>query len=176
MTVLYVDDDNNDLALFAAAAEKTDLDIWVHTATAVREAVEMLEGQGRYADRSLHPLPDLILLDLVMPSQSGFDFLQWHHDSAFRSIPVIVFCGSSYEDDRERALTLGASFFVEKPPGFDELQQVVRRLWSFGMSLRRGTPAQDHPPKSEASKKTETRRTILEPAPRNLRGTRPGHR
>jgi CheY-like chemotaxis protein len=161
LTVLYVDDDRNDLALFAAAAEKTDLDIWVHTATAVEQAIEMLEGRGSYADRSLHPLPDAILLDLVMPAQGGFDFLQWHHDSAFKSIPVIVFCGSSSELDRQRALTLGAIFFVEKPAGFDELQQVVRRLWSFGMNLRRGT-AQENP-----AAKPERRRTkeIRNPKP-----------
>jgi CheY-like chemotaxis protein len=137
LTVLYVDDDHNDLALFGAAAERTDLDLWVQTASAVDQAIEMLEGRGSYADRSLHPLPDVILLDLVMPAQSGFDFLQWHHDSTFSSIPVIVFCGSSYEDDRQRALTLGAQFFVEKPANFDDLQQVVRRLWSFGMNVRR---------------------------------------
>jgi CheY-like chemotaxis protein len=109
----------------------------------------MLEGRGIYTDRSMHPLPDVILLDLVMPAQGGFDFLQWRHDSPFKSIPVIVFCGSSYEVDRQRALTLGANCFVEKPAGFGELQQVVRRLWSFGMNLRRGTGAEKGGSKDE---------------------------
>jgi two-component system response regulator len=149
LRVLYVDDDYNDLALFGVAAEKTDLDIWVHTATAVEQAVEMLEGRGSYADREMHPLPDVILLDLLMPPQSGFDFLEWHHRSAFKSIPVIAFCGSSDEADRQRALALGASLFIEKPAGFEELQQVVRRIWSFGMKLRPGTTPENRGAKSE---------------------------
>jgi CheY-like chemotaxis protein len=173
LTVLYVDDDHNDLALFGAAAERSDLDIWVQTASAVDQAIEILEGRGAYADRSLHPLPDVILLDLVMPAQSGFDFLQWHHDSAFESIPVIVFCGSSYEDDRQRALTLGAHFFVEKPASFDELQQVVRRLWSFGMSLRHASLAENPAGKARGGKaenragKSEGRRAKGEGKPKS---------
>lgn len=140
LTVLYVDDDHNDLALFGVAAEKTNLDIRVHTATAAQQAVELLEGRGSYADRAMHPLPDVILLDLLMPAQSGFEFLEWHHHSAFKSIPVIVFCGSSYEVNRQRALTLGAGFFIEKPAGFEDLQGVVRRIWNLGVNLRPGTP------------------------------------
>jgi CheY-like chemotaxis protein len=176
LKVLYVDDDHNDLALFAAAAEKTDLDIWVHTASAVDQAVEMLEGRGNYADRSLHPLPDLILLDLVMPAPSGFDFLQWHFDSAFKSIPVIVFCGSSYEDDRQRALTLGASFFVEKPAGFGELQQVVRRLWSFGMNHRRGAVPESGASRPEGARKPEGRGQVGALTARSTRNVRTGSR
>jgi CheY-like chemotaxis protein len=154
LTVLYVDDDYNDLALFGAAAEKTNLDIWVHTATAVQQAIELLEGRGSYAERAMHPLPDVILLDLLMPPQSGFDFLEWHRHSAFKSIPVIAFCGSSYEVDRQRALALGASFFIEKPAGFEDLQQVVRRIWSLGMKLRPGTAPENRGPKSEVRSST----------------------
>ncbi len=134
-----MDDDYNDLALFGAAAERTNLNLWVQTATAVQQAIELLEGRGSYADRAMHPLPDVILLDLLMPAQGGFEFLEWRRHSAFKSIPVIVFCGSSYEVNGQRALALGASFFIEKPAGFDDLKQVVRRIWSFGVNLRPGT-------------------------------------
>jgi len=136
LRVLYVDDDHNDLALFEAAAEKTDLDIWVYTVTSARQAVELLEGRGLYADRSLHPLPDVILLDLMMPSKTGFDFLEWRRRSPYSSVPVIVFCGSAYEANRQRAMTLGANLYLEKPTGFEELQRVVRTIWEF-MANRR---------------------------------------
>ncbi len=137
LRILYVDDDHNDLALFGAAAEKTDLDIWVYTATGTQQAVEILEGRGAYADRALHPVPDVILLDLMMPGESGFDFLEWRRHSPHAAVPVIVFCGSAYEAHRQRAMALGANLYLEKPAGFDELGQVVRTIWRFAAKRRK---------------------------------------
>ena len=42
-----------------------------------QEAVDYLSGNGRYGDRSAHPLPALVVLDLKMPRMSGFDVLTW---------------------------------------------------------------------------------------------------
>lgn len=54
-------------------------------------------ANGREALRALHggPLPDVILLDLVMPEMSGWEFRQVQtHDPALAGIPVVVVSAS----------------------------------------------------------------------------------
>ena len=79
------------------------------------EAREYLEGRGRYVDRAYYPMPDLIVSDLKMPSQSGLEFLKWLRDqSGFREIPFVMFSGSGLPVDQARATELGAlAYFTE---------------------------------------------------------------
>src|SRR5437868_7102510 len=54
-------------------------------------AVEYVQGSGIYADRDLHPLPDMILLDLRMHRMDGLAVLQiLKGDDATRPIPIVV--------------------------------------------------------------------------------------
>ena len=101
--------------------------------TTGQQAIDYLEAKGAYTDRSLHPLPDVIVLDLVMPLVSGFDFLAWRQPSAvFSSIPVVVFSNSKDPHEAERVITLGANKHILKPADFDEWKRVVREIWDFG--------------------------------------------
>ena len=75
LDILLVDDDRNELALFGVAVDKTDLPIWLQTLVDGEEAIEYLQGHGVYADRSLHPVPNLLLLDLDTRLSRSFDFL-----------------------------------------------------------------------------------------------------
>jgi CheY-like chemotaxis protein len=131
LRILYVDDDHNDLALFGIAIDKLDLDIWLFTVLDGRQAIEYLTGSGDYADRTLHPLPDVILLDLRMSFTSGFEFLEWRRSSTFNSIPVVAFASFVSPADRQRALKLGADLCLTKPVGFEDLKECVRQIWVF---------------------------------------------
>jgi len=133
LQVLLVDDDHNDRAIFGLAAERTDLDLWLQTASSAQQAMEYLEGGGVYADREMHPLPDLLLLDLKMPGMDGFEFLAWLRAlPRFSGLPVIIFSGSEDKHERERAMKLGADHALIKPFGFEEWKTVVREVWEFG--------------------------------------------
>jgi CheY-like chemotaxis protein len=139
LDILLVDDDHSDLALFGIAVDATDLDIWLQTVTDGEQAIDYLEGRGAYADRSMHPVPDLVLLDLDMRLTRGFDFLDWRKASrSFSSLPVVLLSGLTYRGAVETALAMGANTFIAKPSEFENWKAVVRQVWDFGMECRRG--------------------------------------
>ena len=65
---------------------------------------------------ALETIPDLILLDVLMPEKNGFEFiveLKSNHELAH--IPVIFITGLQSEEDEEKGLTLGACDYIQKP-------------------------------------------------------------
>ena len=73
-------------------------------------------------------LPDLILLDMILPYASGFEVLQQlKDDPATRAIPVLVLSTQGGEDDIVRALDVGAEDFLLKPFYARELLARVRK-------------------------------------------------
>jgi DNA-binding response OmpR family regulator len=74
-----------------------------------------LEGKGVYADRTLHPLPDVVVVDLKMPRVSGFDLLAWRKASRlFSSIPIVILSGSKNPAEIKRADEMGANKHIAK--------------------------------------------------------------
>ncbi len=137
LDILRVDDDRDDLALLSIAVDKSDLNICLQTALNGQEAIDYLEGRGPYADRLLHPIPDLVVLDLGMPGVSGFDFLAWRNTSAsFSQLPVIVFTGSHDGATIQKAYAMGADKCLVKPGDFENWRAVVREIWDYGLERR----------------------------------------
>ena len=72
------------------------------------------------------PRPILMFLDLKMPVMSGFEVLEWLRFSGLEPAPrVIVLSGSNDEDDKGRALNLGASEYLVKPITSELLRERV---------------------------------------------------
>src|ERR1700693_616334 len=60
--------------------------------------------------------PDLIIVDLHLPKKTGFDVLAaLPLNPALAKVPVIVLTSSNSENDRRRAVDLGATAFLSKP-------------------------------------------------------------
>lgn len=136
LTVLLVDDDRNDQALFSLAVAQTQSSMAVQCATDGAQAIDYLEGRGEFGDRSLYPLPHLVLLDLKMEIGDGFDFLAWRQrHREFRSLPVILFTGSQYQQDIRRAFEMGATAHVAKPLAFKELLTAIDRIRELALNL-----------------------------------------
>jgi CheY-like chemotaxis protein len=144
LDVLLVDDDRNDLALFGMAADKADVNIWLRTAHSAEQAIEYLEGKGIFCDRALHPVPDLLLLDLIMPGMDGFAFLTWRNTApAFAKLPVIILSGLGDKARVQRGLELGASGYLAKPADFEGWIELARQVWNLGTKhSRSGRPLQ----------------------------------
>ena len=78
-------------------------------------------------------LPDLILLDIMMPDINGFDVLRKIREVS--TVPVIMLTAKGEEDDRIQGLELGADDYITKPFSPRELvsriRAVLRRTQSF---------------------------------------------
>lgn len=76
-------------------------------------------------------LPDVVLLDLILPYASGFDVLRsLQDDPRTRDIPVLVLSCQGGEDEIVRALADGAEDFLIKPFYARELVARVRKVLS----------------------------------------------
>ena len=106
-------------------------------------------GSGRDAlFVARHEKPDLILLDVMMPQMSGFEFMRAYRKE--RDTPVIMLTARVEETDKVIGLELGADDYVTKPFGMAELlariRAVLRRYGQAGETseiLRAGDLAID---------------------------------
>ena len=83
-----------------------------------------------------HQLPELILLDIMLPEEDGLSILQkLRSASATKKLPIIMLTAKNTEYDRVIGLDKGADDFISKPFGMMELVARVRAV------LRRTEPA-----------------------------------
>ncbi len=101
--ILVVEDDSFLLQMYATKLEKAGFE--------VKSAVDGTQGFKKAKD--VHP--DLILLDLVMPSMDGFKVLEeLKVNSETQSIPVIILSNLSEREDVQKCLQLGAVDYIIK--------------------------------------------------------------
>ena len=73
--------------------------------------------------------PDLILLDVVMPGQSGFQFARsLTRDPKYADIPIILCTSKEQETDRVWGIRQGAKAYIVKPVQKAELLEKIRAL------------------------------------------------
>ncbi len=135
-TILLVEDDPNDVLLIQRAFRRASVTNPIQVVGDGEAAVDYLAGRGPYQDRSSHPLPAIMLLDLKLPRRSGFEVLEWlRRQPGLRRLPVVVFTSSALAADIRRAYELGASSYLVKPLEFDSLQNVLRTLGTYWLGL-----------------------------------------
>lgn len=112
--ILVVDDSTTNVVLLEAILDEKGYQI--ETALNAKEAYAIIENES----------PDLILLDLLMPKISGFEFLEeLRKNPKAKNTPVIVVSALADEENVEKILKMGAVDFIKKPI---DLQYLVERV------------------------------------------------
>ncbi len=115
--ILVVDDSKTELYHLSEVLTKRGY--------SVRTAVSGDEAMQRLAE----DLPDLILMDVVMPGQNGFQLTRSiTRDPRYAGVPVIMCTSKSQETDRVWGLRQGARDYVVKPVRGDELVAKIKQF------------------------------------------------
>lgn len=73
-------------------------------------------------------VPDLILLDMLMPKLDGWEFLRVrNHNPLLKKVPVIIVSGGAFASE-QWAADLGAQAFLKKPIDTERMTETVKRL------------------------------------------------
>jgi CheY-like chemotaxis protein len=127
--ILLVEDDRDDAFFLRRAFLRAGLPHPIVDVRNGQQAVNYLSGNTLFADRSLYPLPKLIVVDLKLPVMDGFELLAWlQNQPDFESLPVIVISSSNLDSDRDKAIQLGAKDYLVKPHNPDDLVAMIRSL------------------------------------------------
>jgi DNA-binding response OmpR family regulator len=78
-------------------------------------------------ERAKRTSPDLIILDLMLPSMNGYTVLQRLRDEG-REAPVLIMTARGTEEEKLRGFDLGADDYIVKPCGLREILARVRAL------------------------------------------------
>ena len=116
-TILVVDDNRDNALLMRELLETRGYE--------VETAASAAEAERRIAARA----PDLLLLDVIMPGKSGYEFcreLKEHRET--RLIPVVMITGLTDRENKIRGIEAGADEFLNKPIFPEELFARVKSL------------------------------------------------
>jgi CheY-like chemotaxis protein len=139
LVILHVDDDAKDHALFKAAGIEAKVPIsWQHVNSA-SAAISCLQRLLKTASPA--SWPNLILLDIAMPGETGLKVLEYTCTKPeFQKLPIIVLSGSKEPKVTARAGLLGAKSVIAKPSTFEEAVQLFASVYKlFSISLQRPT-------------------------------------
>jgi len=116
-SVLLIDDDQEHHKIVEKIL--TNVGISVYRAATVKEAFEVIKAK----------CPHVIITDLNMEPESGFEFLQqFKTDPTTGNIPIIVLSARTERDSIHKALALGAKEYLTKPLEAALVLQKIRKL------------------------------------------------
>jgi two-component system response regulator len=141
-TILVVEDNPTDEALFLRALKQSGIKNPIVTVRDGLEAVQYLFAFGRYEFRDSKDLPAIVLIDLNLPKLDGLDVLRrMRSDYRTKLLPVAIFTSSAEEQDLINGYSLGANSYVRKPVDFVQFSKAVSQLVAYWVQLNEPPPA-----------------------------------
>lgn len=138
LNIALADDDDDDRLLFKLAIEELAVSTEMFFFKNGQELMDYLNLPGT-------TLPNLIFLDLNMPFKNGMQCLkEIRQTTALKDIAIAIYSTSSSEKDIEETFVNGANIYINKPPNFstlcDVIEKVIHLKWQYHTSnLNRNT-------------------------------------
>ena len=131
LSILLVEDEKNICDFISTSLSAQDYRI--STAHTGKEALPIITSQ----------CPDLILLDLGLPDMDGMEIIR--QGRTWSSVPIIVLSARTQEQEKVRALDLGADDYLTKPIGTSELLARIRTALRHSNRLNTDSPLYKRP-------------------------------
>jgi two-component system, chemotaxis family, response regulator Rcp1 len=126
LEILLIDDSPGDVRMTQLALEAAGIPHRLHVASSGEQGLLFLLQDGEHAAA---PRPDLVLLDLKLPKASGFSVLSAvRAHRQMKDLVVVVFTGSSLQQDEAQSYRSDANMFVSKPTGLEACVATMRRI------------------------------------------------
>ncbi|MDH3830409.1 MAG: phosphate regulon transcriptional regulator PhoB [Gammaproteobacteria bacterium] len=117
LTILIVDDDPAIREMISLALTSGGYE--------VQQAGNTMDARQAIARQ----IPDLVLLDWMLPGQSGFEFARsLQRNASFKQVPIIMLTARGQEEDKVAALEAGADDYVGKPFSISELLARIKAV------------------------------------------------
>ncbi len=136
--ILLVEDNPGDVELTREALETAKVSNRLHVVEDGADAVDFLFRRGKFSDA---PEPDIILLDLNLPTKDGRQVLsEIKADPNLAQIPIVVLTTSQADEDILRAYKLHANCYIAKPIDFNQFLRIVAAIEEFWLTIVRLPP------------------------------------
>jgi CheY-like chemotaxis protein len=121
--ILLVEDNDDDVFLMKRALQSARIVNPVLVVETGQEAMEYLDGAGKFGNRDSFPMPAAVFIDLKLPLVFGHEVLAWiRRRKEFEAVVVVVLTSCIDANDLNRCYSLGANSYLVKPPTAEQLE------------------------------------------------------
>jgi CheY-like chemotaxis protein len=133
--VLLVEDNQEDAVLTLRALKKNNIENKVYVVRDGREALDFLFCTNKFTKRDPHDLPQLMLLDIQLPTINGLEVLRRvRADDRTRGLPVVILSSSNEEQVIVESYESGANSYMSKPTDFTQFIESVGQISSHWLA------------------------------------------
>ncbi len=125
---LLADDDPDEHYLIHNAIQEVNKFAQIHSVFTGFQLFEFLFNKGMYEDQ-FNPMPHVIIADINMPILNGFDVIKTVKETPqLNDIIIYILTTSKRDEDRVKALALGADGYYTKPSNFSDLTKIMNEI------------------------------------------------
>ncbi|HMJ89720.1 MAG TPA: hypothetical protein VK530_07875 [Candidatus Acidoferrum sp.] len=129
-TILHLEDDDDDSFFFERALSRLQSEGRYRRVSSVDEAIHYFTGTGSFSDRTLNPLPDVLVADSNLGSlKTTGHLMSWLNDrEEFRSLIRVMLTGGVSATEADKQLHEGVACVLPKGANLEELTRSVAQV------------------------------------------------